>query len=289
MSAALNRWSRRIGLVLALAGCAYVGMRAWQGAIGAELTWPRTGPAAVAVACCTLAMAALAFGWYALLRACGEPVGLVASLRAYAISQPAKYLPGNVLHFAARHALGRTDGGRHGGLLSAAALEAASLIGVALLLAGVWARPEMFGVYAVARWAVTAAGGACLATAIGYLALRRRGRGLAWLALHFVAAAGYFVLTSVAFGVLVGETAPGLDFVLPVVTGSWVAGFVVIGAPGGLGVREATMMQLLGSDTAAALLGAIISFRLVAIAADVCLFAATWWLPQSSPAALKSP
>jgi hypothetical protein len=289
VSPALNRWLRRIGFALALAGCAYIGMRVWQGAAGVALRWPGPVPAAVAVACSTLAMAVLALGWYALMRACGEPVGLVAALRAYAISQPAKYLPGNVLHFAARHALGHADGGGHGGLLSAAALEAVSLIGMALLLAGIWARPEMFGVHAVARWAVMAAGGACLTTAIGYLALRRGGRGLAWLAAHFVAAAGYFVATTVAFGMLVGEAAPGLDFMLPVVSGSWVAGFVVIGAPGGLGVREATMMQLLGSETAAALLGAIISFRLVAVVADVCLFAATWWLPQASPAASKDP
>jgi hypothetical protein len=289
VSPALNRWLRWIGFALALAGCAYVGISAWRGAGGAELTWPEPGPSVAAVACCTLAMGALALGWYALLRACGEPVGLVAALRAYAISQPAKYLPGNVLHFAARHAIGRADGSGHGGLLSAAALEAASLVGVALLLAGICARPEMFGVYAVARWAVMAAGGACLATAVGYLVLRRRGRGLAWLAAHFVAAASYFVATTVAFGMLAGEAAPGLDFMLPVVSGSWIAGFVVIGAPGGLGVREATMMQLLGSETAAALIGAIISFRLVAIAADVCLFAATWWLPQSPPAALKDP
>lgn len=283
MSPSLSRWLRRLGLALAIAGCAHVAARAWAitSRTAEALIWPGPGPVLLALGCCTLAMAALACGWYLLLRACGEPARMHTAFRSYAISQPAKYLPGNVLHFAARHALGRSAGAGHTPLLSAAALEAATLIGMALSLVGVCAPASMFGDLVVAPWMLGGAGGACLVGAAGYLALLRRGPGLAWLLAYFGLAAAYFLATSFAFWLLCGQSAPGREVTLTAVSASWVAGFVVIGAPGGLGVREASMLQLLGGEAATHWLGAIISLRLVAIGADLVLFASTSLLAQA--------
>ena len=56
---------------------------------------------------------------------------------------------------------------------------------------------------------------------------------------------------------------------------SWAAGFVVIGAPGGLGVREAAFVALaggaLGESQALLLIGL---FRIVTFLGDTLLFAA---------------
>lgn len=283
MPPALIRWLRGLGLLLAVAGCAYVAQRAWHSASGAGLRWPPAGPAALALACCTLAMAALACGWYALLRASGARVAWSSALRAYARSQPAKYLPGNVLHFAARHAFGRADGSAHAPLLSAAALEATSLVGVALLICASLAPAEMLARVGLERWPLMLGGTAGLLASAAVVAHRQGARGLAWLCSHFAAAGGYFFASSGAFHLLCADQSPTMQWTLPAVSGSWVAGFVVIGAPGGIGVREATLLQVLGDAQAPALVGAIIGFRLACIAADLCLFAATWLLPAPAP------
>lgn len=266
--------------MLAVAGCAYVAQRAWYSASGSGLRWPAAGAAALALASCTLAMAALACGWYALLRASGAQIAWSSALRAYARSQPAKYLPGNVLHFAARHAFGRADGSAHGPLLSAAALEAASLVGIALLTCASLAPGEMLANVGLQRWPPMLAGATALLTCAILVGRSRGARGLAWLCSHFAASGGYFVASASAFQLLCAEQSPTMQWTLAVVSGSWVAGFVVIGAPGGIGVREASMLQALGDAQAQALLGAIIGFRLACIGADLCLFAASWLLPR---------
>ncbi|MBV6414195.1 MAG: hypothetical protein OMOMHJEC_02017 [Xanthomonadales bacterium] len=283
MPPTLNRWLRRIGLLLALVGCVYVGYRVWRGAPGLHLRWPPADMVALALLCGTAGMAALACGWYALLRAAGGRPGFASAFRAYAISQPAKYLPGNVLHFAARHALGRADGGEHGPLLSAAALEAVSLIGTALLLGGTLASQGLLAHTGVSRWLPLLIGFGGLSIAAILLARYRGARCLAWFGAHLAAATGYFLASSCAFSLLGGAPYTAPDLVLPVVSIAWVAGFVVVGAPGGIGVREAVMLQLLAPDSSTALVGAVLAFRLTAIAADLCLYAAAW-LPPRTPA-----
>lgn len=280
VSPTLTRWLRQIGAGLALGGCIYVAHRIWHLVYvsGAPLDWPEPGAALLALALCTTAMTALAFGWSALLRACDEPTPAAAAFRAFAMSQPVKYLPGNVLHLVTRHMLGRADGGTHRRLLLATVLETASLMGTALLLVGILASPEMFGQFAMARWLVIAIGAACLVGASITVAHKRSRQGLAWLAVHFASSALYFAATTMAFCLLAGSTAPAWRVALPVVSGSWVAGYLVVGAPGGLGVREAFLMQWLGQLTTANLLGTILGFRIVAIGADVLVAMLGWLL-----------
>jgi len=62
---------------------------------------------------------------------------------------------------------------------------------------------------------------------------------------------------------------------------SWVAGFLVPGAPGGLGVRESVLIFLLRDSVPAgdAVLGAVL-FRIVTLLGDV-LFFCTSLIPQA--------
>jgi hypothetical protein len=283
---ALSDFTRRAGMLLALASCAYLGYVAWQAMQApdaAAIALPPLGRWLAAISACTLAMAMLALGWHFALRAAGVPSAVASAAAAYAMSQPAKYLPGNVLHFASRHMLGRTQGHGHGALVKASILEAISLIGVAMFIAGISHWQELPGISAMpsvlpGAWIIT-----LLAVALlGVGALVRQGTRigeLGWLALHAACALSYFLLTTLAFWLLAESALSTLSPVqlLSPIALSWVGGFVIIGAPGGIGVREALLLQFFaGSAPAAGLLAIAIVFRVSLVAADFLLFALAW-------------
>lgn len=293
---ALARSARHVGLALALLSCAYLAVVAWQALNGPErqpIVFPAPGRWIGAWLACTLAMAVLAIGWHLALRAAGGRSLPLDAACAYASSQPAKYLPGNVVHFASRHLIGRSHGHQHAVLLSAMLLEAASLIGVALLLATIWQAPLPSLPPGWATWLPWTAALGLTACAIATLWMLGR-RAAAWrqslrfLSLHALCALGYFLATSAAFWLLAGASLPTVSAgeLLAAVALSWVGGFVVIGAPGGIGVREALLLGMLaGGDGPAGLLVAIGAFRLTLIATDFTLFGIAWaWqrrLPQA--------
>jgi uncharacterized membrane protein YbhN (UPF0104 family) len=69
-----------------------------------------------------------------------------------------------------------------------------------------------------------------------------------------------------------GLPAPGLAHVLGAYTLAWVAGYVVVFAPGGLGVREAVFVWLLsGSVGQSAALSVAVASRVVTLLADVLM------------------
>lgn len=288
MSASLNRYARRLGLLLALLSCGYLGWLMWRSlnTPGATpLQWPGLWQALGATAASVLAMTSVAMGWYALVRGVAAQTSLRRTLSAYALSQPAKYLPGNVLHFASRHWISHGDGHLHSDLISATVLESASLVAVALALGSLaaatlipsgasWASSVSVILAAALIWTVTGA----------WVLLRfgdRRRRVLASMLVHLLCAAGYFLGSTLALCLLAGDRLDGVPAmqVMAAVALSWIGGYVVIGAPGGIGIREALLVGFLGGGTAdAALLGAVLGQRLSMIAADLLLFvAASWW------------
>lgn len=102
--------------------------------------------------------------------------------------------------------------------------------------------------------------------------------GIEPLAASFVLYFVSFAILGLAFLLVARETAEGVVASYPVLAGSfalaWVAGFVVPGSPGGIGVREAVLVTalapLLGAGAA---LGLAVLFRVVAIAGDAVAFA----------------
>jgi len=298
VSASLKRYARLLGLLLALLSCGYLGWLMWRslntpGATAPQ--WPGLSQGLGATAASTSAMAAVAVGWYALVRGVAAGASMRRTLSAYALSQPAKYLPGNVLHFASRHWISRADGHRHSDLISATMLESASLVAVALALGSL---ALMSWMPTAAWWAssisMTLAAALIWTVAGAWVLLRfgdRRQRTLVSMLIHSACAAGYFLGSSLALYLLAGDRIDHLPAVqvIGAVALSWVGGYVVIGAPGGIGIREALLVGFLGGGTAdAALLGAVLGQRLSMIAADLLLFAAaSWWKlpPEKSSSA----
>jgi hypothetical protein len=209
-------------------------------------------------------------------------------------AQVAKYLPGNVFHFAYRHIAARREGVAHASLGAALGLEAALLLAAAGIVAlGVVSDPRIESVVPWARQFVWLAPSLTL---------------LAWLALSFVAP---------RFGVPdapMMQRAPRLALVLAInlvffalagaalrelhpqggampfsawcgwLSLAWLLGYVTPGAPAGLGLREGVLAlgltPVLGESEALAL---ALVYRLVTVVADGVLAAVGFFVLRDKP------
>lgn len=290
-----------LGAALAVAAALFVVHRLWTqfsalpaGALAAA--WPGLAWASLGYAACGLPLALI---WWFSVRAAGfRSAALGLSSGAFLSSQLGKYLPGNVGHFAARHLLSRRHGISHRALVAATLLEALLLVAAAGTLAVLVIEPLISGGLEPtleAAWLAPVA--AALALAIGLAVARRTGwldsgLGLSRLVielgaafclalLFFMAAGGCFVLMSSSLGA--GDWMP----LVPWIAAAWLLGFVVPGAPGGLGIREFVLVlgltPLVGEAQAA--LDALM-FRLVTVSGDALMSAvgAVWLRHQSTTA-----
>jgi uncharacterized membrane protein YbhN (UPF0104 family) len=227
--------------------------------------------------------AALGFAWVLLARAAtASPVRARPLFVAHLRSQLAKYLPGNVFHFAYRHVAARREGLGHRALGGALAFESILLVAAAATLAsGVASDPRLDAVTPWLRWVVHAAPLMAIALALaGSFAMRRLGsadarpsRTLSTFAAVFAIDAGFFLLAAGALRLLCEQ--PDL---LPFAAWcgwlalAWIAGYVTPGAPGGLGLREAVLVLGLGPVLGEAeALAIAFAYRLVTIGADALL------------------
>jgi uncharacterized membrane protein YbhN (UPF0104 family) len=243
-----------------------------------------------AAAAYALALSVLALAWWRLTSALSAtPAPPRPIMATWAATQYGKYLPGNVAHYALRHAWSRRYGLPHAGLGLASILEAALLLIAALGLTLLADTRQLRGLSMLdPRLAIALL--VAMIVALGIALHFARSRAflerwhvptlpptttlvfcLACCATFFVVAAGLLDGLAHALGFEVDSFA----MLLAASAASWAAGFVVIGAPGGLGVREAAFVALagsaLGEDKALLLIGL---FRIVTFLGDTLLFAA---------------
>jgi uncharacterized membrane protein YbhN (UPF0104 family) len=165
------------------------------------------------------------------------------------MAQFGKYLPGNIAHLAGRHYFFAKAGVPQKSLLAAAVVEAALLV---------------------------AAGGSITALFLPHEAIPLLDRylplsGGEWLLLYI---AFFFISASTLAGSLAALSPAAVEphDWMPIVaacSAAWIAGFVIPGAPGGLGIRETVLVLLLsprfGGETA---LIAALLYRGVTLAGD---------------------
>jgi len=215
--------------------------------------------------------------WHALVRGTGARIPLHASARVFTTAELMRYLPGGMLHFAARYRLAARMGVRPEAVVATTALDLGLRIGAGLVLVAVavpfW--PNL-------PWEVVAV--STLAAAA--LVVTMRPRVLRWLARRVTRLVGSVPsalslrpasVVAASGWALAGWAMRGGGFyllglsllhvrarlVMPlagIAALSWVVGVLVPFAGGGLGVREATGASLLG--------------RLVGLAAGVVLMLA---------------
>jgi len=229
------------------------------------------GALALAAACYATLLALLGIGWGLSAGMAGRPGYRRSIVAVYGIAALTKYLPGSVVQYLSRQAIGARIGLGQAAMARASSLEiglhiiVSGALGGLLLLAGtqpVWL-----------LLAVPTLGLGALVTAKGRIARWLAPRPAPAIVCQLLFFAGFALLAMLVAGAIgiaphLLVQAAGL-FLL-----SWLAGFLVPVAPGGIGVREAAgvalMAPVLGGDAALALQ---LAMRLMTLAGDALLFA----------------
>jgi uncharacterized membrane protein YbhN (UPF0104 family) len=204
-----------------------------------------------------LALQLVALAWYLLIRSVdGVSIAPLRALAIFARTQIYKYLPTNVLHMVGRFVIAGRAGASKSALAYAQAGELALLAFTAATMAGIFALPfivQESSAHGVSPHSVFAA---YLLVGIGGLIAapilaRRFGAGLpvGHTFMGLVAAFACYVLFFVVNGLLIVALTASLigqvgDWwtLIGIAAAGWLLGFVVPGAPGGLGVREAVVI-----------------------------------------------
>ena len=227
----------------------------------------------------------LAEVWHRLIAIFG-PEPRSRTWRSYALTQIARYLPGNLLHLIGRAVVLR------GGLLDTRQIGVATGIELIIVPAGAMTAllgavlcipnsTEIIGALGLplSMRTLTAIGGIGLVFAIVSMILvgHRFASGRAVLAPLLVAlplCTFFMVCLGAVFGAIAGIVS-GAPFLVSAVAGvlAWLIGYVTPGAPGGIGTREATLIFLLsGVTNPNDLIISVILFRLITIFGDLICF-----------------
>lgn len=307
----LRSWLLRLlALALLLASCGYFAYHLWDNIHQlppVEWGWSAALVIGLAVLGCLTSVPLIALMWQLLLRDQGVRLPYRKALQIIAVSQMGKYLPGNVGHFAGRVLLGSQAGVPAGKTIATMAMETFWVLGISALFAVL---ALMFYVNDLHEGLVdTSQPGYLAAIAVVMLIApfvavrmvnrllpglsRKLGRGQLLAEPRLLTAmnvAGLIALSFVVLGGVVELLASEL-FQHPEIDGvemvllfavAWTAGFLVPGSPGGLGVREAVMIKLMGPaigvETA---LGVALVMRLCSMGADALAFGVgLWFRPQ---------
>ena len=302
-----RRWAQWASvLVLGLAGVYFVGSLSRHIGGIPPIDWSFSAVLVFALTALLMLLNFVLGGvmWRWLLVEQGQTLTAGRAVSIIGMSQIGKYLPGNVGHFVGQVGLAKAAGVPLGLCMTTMLIFNLWLvaIGTALGAAGFWLfldistwvnwpQPEPLGVVVLS----------VLALASPWLGLWSINRWWPALALKLgnghppklptvkiaVALALGFALTFVIFGFMVqlqathlfGMTSGDLlSFTLMFAT-AWVAGYVLPGAPGGLGVREAMVVAMLTPVVGAgAAIGLSITMRLATVAGDGLAFGLGWAL-----------
>lgn len=227
--------------------------------------------------------------WRALLADAGSRLPVGAAFRVFAVSQLGKYIPGSVWTVLAQVELGRRHAvpPRRSAMISILALAISVLSGLIVAAVAVpTAVPELRTRY----WWVFLAVPLLLAalhprvvalwTGLVFRLLRREPQpiSISWpgLLCTFAWAVASWLLLGVHFGVLVvattRPTASSWLLSIGVFALAWAAGFILIIAPAGAGVREAVLVVGLASLVpAGSALGLALVSRAVLVVVDIAL------------------
>lgn len=214
----------------------------------------------------------LAMAWRALLQSAGAIVPIAWALSTYGMAHLARYVPGNVFHYAGRQAIGMAAGVPGRALAKASFLELAlvaftgglvSLVSLPLVCPAVPGGLS-FSLVALAIF-VTAF---CIKRFIGQAVVTAFCFHLVYLSmsgLTFLAVAAAHDWNSI----------PGHDWlaICGAYIAAWLIGMLTPGAPAGLGVRELVLLYLLkGRLAGSMLIFAVLITRVIAVMADVMSF-----------------
>lgn len=244
---------------------------------------------------------AWSWGWF--LRALKVPTTMRQSLSIFGMAQFAKYLPGNVVQHIGRVVLARRAGWHTERVALSVLIENVFALGAGglMTIAGfmvsggaVDGRSRLFATAVVITlgWLVAAIGvRAALANPPEFLKrrlaldapLQMRIRVLAlYFGVHLISFAAMGCTLAILLWGLAGNWLPGVWRVPAGVALAWLAGYVIPGAPAGIGIREAVLTAFLSPHIEAGIVvSAALLWRGVSLAADALLAVVGFSLRQS--------
>lgn len=282
-------WVRRgrqianlIGLGAALAAIVYLAFRL-QGQMAAEAMFLLTQHV-WSIALLSVAYAAISFipclSWALLLGGADRRTVAEASVLC-ARTQIFKYLPGNILHFAARHTA-REELGSHRRIAMATWCDLVLAGGAAAFLALVGGLPELTASQAALHISANEFAVGAAAIGIGVLAgtvlvLRWSGATREQLPYALLCWLGYllfFGLCGLLISLLLSEAGSSAPLFQCVVIAAlaWIFGTIIPGASAGLGIRELVIVTLATPYAGPAVAGFVaLAYRLVTLGGDALL------------------
>ena len=246
---------------------------------------------------CLISMQGLC--WHLLLKSLFSKfnIAIKVTLYIYARTSIAKYLPGNVGHFAGRHFFAHQYGIPHQHVGTSYVLEITCLVMAASFLSVMTKSPIILNISPHLLIMI----GACSVALIPVLFIKFfAGRvfenekpsilNMYWCILHAILLSiFYFFCSSILFyffgGIIIKEINFNILEIIGIYSISWLTGFITIGSPAGVGVRESVMIILLSPriGQADALLISIL-FRFVTTIGDVIFFVSSFipWFKQEA-------
>jgi hypothetical protein len=312
----MNPWMRRwtwpcCKLLLAALIVAGVTWQFWRDLHDERLP-PLTVQPAWLIASGCLYLAGMSFSaryWYRLLWVFGEKPGLVPAYRAYYLSQLGKYLPGKAWALMMRGALIAGPDTRLGVAVIATFYEVLTTMASGALLAAVLLMlhpPVLLGDTVHPAWLglllLVVCGVPLLPGVFNRIVARLAGRfqnvesfrlprlRIGTLLEGLATTSGVWILNGLSLWAMVQGVlpdAPPLSWPLfarftAILALAYVGGFVVVVAPGGVGVREWVLDRFLAPELAGAesvTVVIVVLLRLVWTAAELVLAGVLWWLP----------
>ncbi len=300
----MKRAVRIIGTLGALACIGYLILRQAPQLPALDWTAPGLwGGLALALVCYLASQVAAAEAWRAILSFWQVPLRPRLARSQPLISQIGKYIPGNVAHLFGRLVIGRHDGVSGGVLAAGILLEVAFTLAAGFIVAGLLLTlmpatlaplaetyPTLGAVLSPLPLAVVLLTSGAIAAFVLRARLRRiyvPPPGLPQLGIPLAFHLATFPLLGLSLwataGAVVPDGGPDLVTCVLVFAVAWVAGFIVPGAPGGIGIRDSIIVLGLaasvgdGSGLAIALL-----HRAVSVAGDVATFGIGWTLRRGT-------
>jgi hypothetical protein len=252
----------------------------WQAVINIQLTATTWAYLCMALGITLLAHIWSGWVWSWILAACNQPSSGVWSVQVYLQTNIAKYLPGNIWHFYGRIRAVQSLGIATDTAILSVVIEPVLMAVAALALA------LLSGLQLGNDWTLAALAGLLiglhprvlnpLLTRLGRAKGRLQGaltlRQYPWKPL--IGELGFLGLRNLGFLLTVLALQPLTHAQVPVLVGAfslaWLLGLVIPGAPGGLGVFEATAIALLENTFEPGLiLSSVAFYRLISTLAEV--------------------
>lgn len=269
----------------------------WQSLTILSHPWTAVGYTLAAAVAFAVNVYISSFGWKLILEFLyGKKIAYAEIRDVYVRANVGKYLPGNVMHFAGRNMLGKKLGFSHIDMALSTIIEVITLLFTACLLSLIFAFNSVADVVRsaftkinplvlIAAFIAVAAVIICAIIYVhkkGYLRKYQKLFTLSFLRIFLILFLIYgltllipgFILVMIFTNIL-GLTLT-IHTALLILAGSmmsWMLGYVMIGSPGGIGIKEYVLMLLLGSvcgpspTTVAALL-----HRLASIIGDIIAY-----------------